>query len=50
MKNLINANIKTVKIFMSPRCNCDKKLQIKGIKLSKGALKLVQDCKGSVES
>ncbi|MAJ82415.1 MAG: 50S ribosomal protein L15 [Legionellales bacterium] len=50
MKNLVRSNTKSVKIFMSPRCECPKKLHIKGINISKGALKLVQDSKGSVES
>ena len=48
LKNLINDNIKHVKVFKSHRCHCDKPLKLKGIRVSKGVLALIQKAKGEV--
>lgn len=45
--NVINRNIKTVKVFDNGKL--EKKLVFKGIKLSKGAQKSVVENKGSVD-
>lgn len=49
--NLVNANIKTVKVFKSRHCKISNPLHIqKDIRVSKGAIDMIKKAKGTVEA